>query len=148
MDENLKAKMYSGRAASSGVANRWDVQVGDAVNKYAIAYLKNGFTSFNEINTLSAQSDHDILIKIVDINYYMQGQAAHSDLTFVVENMNGKELFNKEYHADGPSGYGRVLLAGAFAQKSAIRQSTDAVMVNIFKSFMDDFRSNYNNWEL
>ena len=48
MDSNLKGIIYSARAASSGIANRWDIPVGDVVNKYAMSYLSNGFTGFKE----------------------------------------------------------------------------------------------------
>ncbi len=147
MDSNLKGIIYSARAASSGIANRWDIPVGDVVNKYAISQLSNGFTGFKEIDSLSG-NDYDVLIKVVDIQYNMAGQAAHSDLTFIVESFSGKELLKNNYPADGPSGYGRILLGGAFAQKSAIRQSTHVVMETIFNSLMDDIRANYNNWEL
>ncbi len=78
----------------------------------------------------------------------MEGQASHCDLTFVIENSQDNEVFRKKYHADGPSGYGRVLAAGALAQKSAIRQSTHVVMENIFKELMDDIRANYKDWKM
>lgn len=148
MNETLKGKMYHGRAWSSGIANRWDVPIGDAVHKYAISYLPGGFASFSEINSLDEETPYDLLVKVDDINYYMKGQAAHCDLTFVIENSSGGEVFSKKYHADGPSGYGRVFAAGAWAQKSAIRQSTHVVMENIFKELMDDILLNYNGWEM
>lgn len=147
MDKTLRDKIYSGRAFSSGIANRWDVPIGDAVHMYAISYLQNGFAGFNEIETLTDKPTYDVLVKIHDINYYIEGQAAHCDLAFVIENSSGKQVFDKSYHADGPSGYGRVIAVGAFAQKSAIRQSTHVVLENIFKDFMNDVRTNFNNWE-
>lgn len=131
----------------SGIANRWDVPIGDTVYSYSISYLKNGFVNFSEIEDMGKKSGFDIVIKVDDINYYMEGQAAHCDLSFIIENSSGKQVFNKKYHADGPSGYGRVFLAGAFAQKSAIRQSTHVVLENILKDFMNDIRTNFNNWE-
>lgn len=145
MDKNLKDKMYSGRAWSSGIANSWDVPVGQVVREYAAAYLKTGFADFAEVDSPN-KTVGDILIKVTDINYYMEGQASHSDVTFVIENLSGKQVFNKTYHADGPSGYGRVIAGGAFAQKSAIRQSTHVVMENIFKNLMEDIQNNYKKW--
>lgn len=146
MDKSLKDMVYSGRAFSSGIANRWDVPVGDIVHSYAIAYLKNGFAGFGEIATVADKSTYDVIIKINDINYFMEGQAAHCDLNFVVENATGKQVFSKKYHVDGPSGYGRVIAAGAFAQKSAIRQSTHVVLENIFTDFMNDVHTSFTNW--
>lgn len=147
MDKTLKDKMYYGRAFSSGIANRWDVPVGDAIHMYATANLKNGFANFYELETLNEKPTYDLLIKLNEINYYMEGQAAHCNLAFVVENSSGKQVFSKTYHADGPSGYGRIIAAGAFAQKSAIRQSTHVVMENIFSNFINDIRVNYSSWD-
>jgi hypothetical protein len=147
MDGNLKNMIVSSRAASSGIANRWDIQVGDAVHKYATSYLQNAFTGLKEV-AAPGEGDYDILIKVADISFNMAGQAAHSDVTFVVESPGGTELFRNTYHADGPSGYGRVFMGGAFAQKSAIHQSTHVVMETIFKNFVDDVSANYNEWGL
>jgi hypothetical protein len=149
IDKDLRDKMYSGRAWSSGIAQRWDVPVGNIVHQYAGPYLKSGFASFSEIDNLAAtpDPDYDILIRLTDIDYYMEGQAAHCDLTFVIEDFTGKQIFTKKYHADGPSGFGRVFAAGAFAQKSAIRQSTHMVMENIYKNFLSDVQANYSSWK-
>lgn len=140
MPSDLKSKMYFGRAMSSGIANRWDVPVGSVVREYGIAYLKNGVSEFSELQALDANASYDMLVTITDIQYHMAGQAAHCDLTIKVADKSGNSKA-KKYHADGPSGYGRVLAGGAFAQKSAIRQSTHVVLENIFKEFMADLRT-------
>src|SRR3972149_6319544 len=147
MDKALQGKMWSGRSAGAGIANRWDVPVGKVVHEYAISYLKNGFTGFSDMESLTAKPAYDILIKVIDINYTMAGQAAHCDLNFTIENSSGNQIFSKKYHADGPSGYGRVFAGGAFAQKSAIRQSTHVVMETIFKNLLEDIRKNYTGWQ-
>ena len=148
MDKDIKNKSYSSRAWGSGILNRWDVPVGETVHMYAHSYLKNGFAEFVEINDPSEKSAYDVLIELVDIHYYLAGQAAHSDITLTVDNSHGEELFNKKYHADGPSGFGRVIMGGALAQKSAIRQSTHVVMENIFTQFMHDVSSNFREWNI
>jgi len=104
MDQSMKNKSWSGRAFGSGIANRWDVPIGRVVDQYANAYLKNGFNSFSEIENLGQKPSHDILIKVTDINYYMSSQAAHCDLAFSIENSVGRQIFDKKYHEDGPSG--------------------------------------------
>ncbi len=139
MKEDLKNKMYSARAFSSGIANRWDVPIGKIVYDYADSYLQKGFDGFYKVDSLSGVKKGDVLIDIADINYYMGGQAAHADIVIDVNGKSGEKTFNKKYRADGPSGYGRFFLGGAFAQKSAIRQSTDVVLKDIFKSFMADY---------
>lgn len=147
IEKAVKNKTWSGRAAGSGIANRWDVPIGRVVQQYANAYLKTGFKEFNETETLTEKPAHDILIKIVNLNYYMASQAAHCDLDFVIDNSSGKQVFNKTYHADGPSEAGKVFAGGVFAQKSAIRQSTHVALETIFKNFVADIQTNYKNWE-
>jgi hypothetical protein len=83
----------------------------------------------------------------VNMNYYMANQAAHCDLDFVIENSSGKQVLSKSYHADGPSGFRRVIAGGVFAQKSAIRQSTHVALETIFRNLIADIQSNYRNWQ-
>ena len=146
MDKIMKSKTWSGRAFGSGITNRWDVTIGRVVGQYANLYLKNAFHSFNEIENLVQKPSHDILIKVTYINYSMSSQAAHCDLVFNIENAMGRQVFDKEYHEDGPSGMGRIALGGVFAQKSAIRQSTHVVLENIFKKLLGDIQANYKDW--
>lgn len=146
-EKNVKDKTWSGRAVSSGVANRWDVPIGRVVQQYANVYLKAGFKEFVETETVPEKPIQDILIRAVNMNYYMANQAAHCDLDFVIENSSGKQVLSKSYHADGPSGFGRVIAGGVFAQKSAIRQSTHVALEIIFKNLMADIQTNYKNWQ-
>lgn len=143
MNKSLVGQMYSGRSAASGIANRWDVPVGKVTHDYAVSYLKGGFTGFTDIDALDKTDGYDAVIEVTEINYYMKGQAAHSDITITAHDRSGNKLVDKKYHSDGPSGFGRVFAGGAFAQKSAIRQSTHVVMEKIFRDFMADFASNF-----
>lgn len=142
MDKALLGQMYSSRSVGSGIANRWDVPVGRVTHDYAVSYLKGGFSGFTDLDSLDNAKVYDAIIRVTEINYHMQGQAAHSDITIAAYDRSGRRLVDKKYHSDGPSGFGRVFAGGAFAQKSAIRQSTHVVMEKIFKDFMADFASN------
>jgi hypothetical protein len=146
MKKELREKTFEGRAWSSGIANKWVVPVGDAAHEYAVAYLSEAFQSFREVDSDSSIPQGNFLIRIDDIRYWMEGQAAHSAMWASVTSSAKAEVLKKEYSADGPSGYGRVLAAGAFAQKSAIRQSTHVVFENIFKRLVDDIRDGYPRW--
>jgi hypothetical protein len=146
MDQNIKNRVWSGRAASSGIIHRWDVPIGKTVNQYANSYLRTAFKEFNETETLETKQAYDILVKVEDINYYMANQAAHCDLTFTVEDSKGKQLFRNKYSEVGPSEFGRVIGGGVFAQKSAIRQSSHVALEKIFGNFVKDIQTNYKNW--
>ena len=148
MDQTMKDKTWSGRAFSSGIVHRWDVPIGKVVRQYVNAYLKKGFKDFNEIETLSLKPTYDILIKVIDLNYYIAEQAAHCDLAFAIENPSEKQVFNKKYPADGPSEFERVFWGGVFTQKSAIRQSTHVVLENILRELLADIQAYYKDWSL
>jgi hypothetical protein len=145
MDGNLQQKEVSFRAAGSGLAHKWVVPVGETVRMYALSNMQEAFSSFSEVSSLDALPPHDILIQVTAIDFYMRGQAAHSDITFSVKK-GSAEVFNKKYHEDGPSGAGRVFGGGVFAQKSAVRASTHSVMENIFGRFLADVRAGHKKW--
>ncbi len=146
MKETVRNKTYEGRAWSSGIANTWVVPVGDAAHEYATAYLAEAFRSFQEVKSAENVPSGNYLVQVNDVAYWMEGQAAHSTVSASVISPNGKEVLNKKYSQDGPSGFGRVFAAGAFAQKSAIRQSTHVVFENIFKNLVGDIRTEYRGW--
>jgi len=146
MDQNARDLKYEGRAWSSGIANTWVVPVGETAHEYAISYLSGAFRSFKEIDPATKSSPAGFLIRLDEITYRMEGQAAHSTISASVVSPAAKEVLNKKYSEDGPSGFGRVLAAGAFAQKSAIRQSTHVVFGNTFKKLVEDIRGGYKEW--
>ena len=146
MEPAAKAAVWSGRSAAAGIANKWVVPIGQTVETYADSYLENGFQDFQKIASVESKPNHDLLIKITNIQYYMANQAAHVDMDFVVQNNGGTAVFTKKYNAIGPSGGGRVAFGGAFAQKSAIRQSTHVALETIFRNFMNDAIDNYRRW--
>lgn len=147
MKSELKTKTYEGRAWSSGIANQWVVPVGDAAHEYALAYLSDAFRTFREIGSPETVSPGHYLLRIDDLTYWMEGQAAHSTMRVSVSTATGREVLKQEYAEDGPSGFGRILAAGAFAQKSAIRQSTHVVFENLFKRLRNDIRATYVGWQ-
>ena len=146
MSVKAKSLTYEGRAMSSGIANTWVVPVGDTTHQYAVAYLSSAFRSFTEIDPEGPVSPEKFLLRLDDLVYRMEGQAAHTTISTVVVSPGGKEVLKKSYSEDGPSGYGRVLMGGAFGQKSAIRQSTHVVLENTFKRLIEDIRIGYAEW--
>ena len=146
MNETARSRTYEARGWSSGIANSWVIPVGDVAHDYALAYLAEAFRGFREVSLPKAEPPGAFVLSIQAIDYWMEGQAAHSMVYASVTSPRGKEVLNKTYAQDGPSGFGRVLAAGPFAQKSAIRQSTHVVYENIFKSLVADIRAGYRGW--
>jgi len=146
MSEKARNESYEGRAWSSGIANTWVVPVGDTTSQYAGAYLPGAFRKFIDLDSAAPTPPGFFLVRLEEINFRMEGQAAHTNIVAAVSNPSGKQVFRKNYPEDGPSGFGRVIAAGAFTQKSAIRQSTHVVLENTFRKLVEDIRAGYQEW--
>jgi hypothetical protein len=146
MSEKAAKETYEGRAWSSGIANTWVVPVGDTTRQYAGAYLSGAFRNFKELEPGMTTPPGYFHVRIEETNFRMEGQAAHTNVLASVASPAGREVLRKNYPEDGPSGFGRVIAGGAFAQKSAIRQSTQVVLENTFRKLVDDIKAGYQEW--
>ena len=146
MDSTAKNVVWSGRSAAAGIANKWVVPVGQTTNMYAQSYLVDGFASFSETDRLQGNGQHDILIHLTNLSYYMASQQAHCSMDINVLNDRGRVVFRNNYSSQGSAQGGKVFFGGAMAQKSAIRQSTHGALETIFKNFINDALDNYRNW--
>ena len=145
MNETLRSQVYTGRSWMAGAANTWVIPVGQTVEQYANAYLSDAFRSFTELKSPADAGPNQYLLQLEKLGYRMEGQAAHSAMTFSLSSA-GRQLLEKTYAEDGPSGYGRVFAGGAFAQKSAIRQSSHVIFENTLKKLVGDIRAEYQKW--
>jgi hypothetical protein len=141
MSDAARTATWTGRSWGSGIANSWLVPIGEIVNQYARIELPAAVRSFEESPDGAAPSGSARhVIRVESIDFRMQDQAAHATIAIKVVAPGGAPLFEKSYTEDGPSGYGRVFAGGAFAQKSAIRQSTHVVLETMFRKFVEDLR--------
>ncbi len=125
---------YTFRSGLAGLANRWTIQVGQAVTDYAHAYLRDAFPP-GDPATLT-----------VDLTYFeVYNFAAHADLHFAVAAPN-TVLFERTYTCVGQGHAGEVVSAGAFAMKAAMRQTTDEALRSCFAQFLADARTLAPTW--
>lgn len=122
------------RSGMAGVANSWTVDIGDAVVKYAAAYLSEAFPPGD-----------DVTVRVDLIDYKVEGFAATTDLRFVVTDAD-RVLFDRNYRCVGDGYGGRVVLGGAFAMKSAMRRTTDDSLRSCFEQFLVDARAEEPRW--
>lgn len=145
MNDALRSQVYTARSWMALPVNSWVVPVGYTVDQYARAYLSGAFRSFTELQSPSPASPGQYVIRLDGLSYWLKGQAAHSTMTFSVYS-GGLRVLLREYTEDGPSGFGRVLVGSMFAEKSAIRGSTDVVFATIFQKLVADIRAEYPKW--
>jgi hypothetical protein len=120
--------VYDVRSFVSGIGNRWRIEVGDALVKYANAYLRPIFPEGDDLRI-------QITVEGFDVRHFQ----AHIDSRFTV--FRGTDVvFNKKYHAQGIGYYARTFWGGAFAMKSSMRKTTDEALRSLFEQFLADIQ--------
>ncbi len=128
------ARQHSLHSALAGVANKWTIDVGHAVDEYARAYLGQAFPPGN-----------DVTVRVDLVDYDVKGMAATTDLRFTVSDAS-RQLFQRDYRGVGKGRAGLVFLGGAFAMKSAMRSTTDDSLRSCFEQFLADARVEAPRW--
>ena len=139
MRPELIHSSHSFRSALSGIANKWVVNYGTRAHEFAVKYFSAAFRDFEEVSEPGTDADANLEIK--HLHYTVSGQAAHVTMDVEAMGTAGAELLSEHYDTRGWSGTGVVFAAGAFAQKGAIRSSTDQAFKEIFLKLIDDLRA-------
>jgi hypothetical protein len=148
IDPEIPEASYSFRAFSSGIGNRWTVHYGSRVEEYAQVYLSSAFSEFGSVSAPSASAEHDAVVRIESVEYWMEDQAAHITIGVKAIGASGTELVKKSYSNRGRSRLGTVFAGGVFAQKAATRSSTDEALGEIFAELVGDLRTALGTSEL
>jgi hypothetical protein len=118
--------VYDVRSFAAGVGNRWRIEVGDALVKYAEAYLRPVFPEGD-----------DLRIHITVEGFDVRGFESHIEGRFTVS--RGSEIvFNEKYHGQGVGHFAQTAWGGAFAMKSSMRKTTDEALRSLFEQFLAD----------
>lgn len=141
MAPDVRNATHSFRSFGSGIANKWVVDYGARLHEYAVTYLPAAFTDFRELDAPAEPVGREILLTIKNVEYVVQGQAAHISLDAEAVDARGSKLLTKHYSTRGWSGAGAVLGGGAFAQKGVTRSSTDQALKEIFLGMIEDLRA-------
>lgn len=156
MDKDLKDKIAYWRLGPTRFS-KTAIPIGDFVYKYSVSYLREGFRKFGAVDTLTLNPG--LLIRVTSINipsfekFSGLGQADRSfniSVTFIIENSQGKEVFNEIYHQPGslmilPAA---TALDQSTANVESVQRSFHFPMEKLLIKLMDDIQKNYKRWEL
>ena len=140
-------QVYSTRAWSAGIANKWVVYPGQVLDQYSRAYLSGAFVVFQPANgTTPSENDPPFVVSMEIPFYDLSGFRAHLTVKATVRNRDGEVVHTGERTRTGASGAGRVMLGGAFATKSMIRQSTDSAIRPALEEIVAEMRNAAAGW--
>lgn len=140
--DSVRAGKHSFRSWGSGIANSWQVAYGERVEEYARAYLGAVFSQLRDASSADDRGESDWLIRIGEVDYNVEDQAAHIALSAQAVDKNGSVVVRRKYSSKGWSGQGAIRGGGgAFAQKAVTRSSTNEALDEIFRSFVTDLRN-------
>jgi hypothetical protein len=137
MPVELSEAQYS---PGSGIGDTWVVKYGERVREVASSYLSASFETFDEINRQPPNPRRELDIRIANLTYAIEDQAAKIGLQVEVTDLRGEIVLSKRYAAEGESGTAKIVFAGRFGQKSATRKSTNQALDHIFLELVTDLR--------
>jgi len=124
----------------TGAAHTWEVEPGDMLKQVADIELPQMFSKYdftNSLPALDAQGRH-IVVEFRNLDYTFTEFHAAVAVRVRVTDQKGRELLEKVYSAQGITEGSKMFFGGAFAMKSAIRQSSLAAYKKIFEQLRSD----------
>ena len=122
------------KSGTAGAANRWRILVGEALVRYAEAYLKPVFSEGDDVS-ISISIEH----------FHVHDFEAHIVGRFVVRR-DGLPVFEEGYRAHGRGYFARTFWGGAFGMKSSMRETTDEALRSLFEQFLGDVSRRHAGW--
>jgi hypothetical protein len=137
MDRKTLNKEVSIKSFMTGMMHSWDAQPGEMVKQVADIELPQMFKDYRFAKDYPEAPLH-ITLKITIPKY----EFANFRATFVLHakaySIDKKVYFDKSYTAVGDRQAAKMFWGGAFAMKSAIRQSSIGALKKIFISLRQD----------
>ncbi|WP_353220801.1 hypothetical protein [Salinisphaera sp. S4-8] len=133
------ALSYEFRAFSTGVANKWVVDIGEMLDD--TLQSRDVQTAFNGLRKVAdANAASDGLLTFALQTYSFNDFAAQISMHVTLQ-AGGRERLSKVYESSGKSQMGKMMLAGAFGQKNAVQQSTKAALDDILRQLINDINA-------
>ena len=151
VSEATQAADYMFTAVTAGAANRWHARYGEMFMQVLAVELpqlapNHTITSDSDQtsgdtsgNTAGTEKPHRLELDVP--SYLFENFAANTTVTAVLTDPQGQELLDERYSVIGESKGGRVMGAGAFGMKSAVRQSTLNAYKRVFEELREDLRA-------
>ena len=137
MDTHTLNKEVSIRSFMAGMANSWDAQPGQMVKQVADIELPQMFKDYRFSEVYSEAPSH-ITLEIKIPKYEFANFRATFILRAKAYGADKKVYFDNSYTEVGIRQGAKMFFGGAFAMKSAIRQSSFGALKKIFASLRRD----------
>ena len=137
MDSHTLNSEVSIKSFMTGIANNWDVQPGKMVKQVADIELPQMFKDYR-FSKLYPEAPPHITLEITIPKYEFASFRATFILRAKAYSADKKVYFDNSYTEVGVSQGAKMFWGGAFAMKSAIRQSSFGALKNIFASLRRD----------
>jgi len=136
MTPSTRAHRYEFRSVAAGAANTWVVEFGQVIDgTMQSPDVRAALGAMNPVGESEGNQGGTIVFHLR--RYAFENFQANVDLSIAVKR-DGKEVFQKNYLAQGLSTSGRTIAGGAFAIKSAVQTSTKSAVDQILTRFFQD----------
>ena len=128
------------RSWMAGIANGWEVEPGDMLKQVVDIELPQMFAAY-EFSTNDKEpsgTGPGLILRFTIPNYTFSDFHANVSVAVMAKARAGRLLFEKTYSAEGDTQGGKMFWGGAFAMKSAIRQSSLDAYKKIFVQLRTD----------
>ena len=127
---------------TTGIANNWEAEPGDMLKQVADIELPQMFSSyeFSTRDKSPAGSTPGMVLGLSVPEYRFADFHATITVNAICKARDGRLLFEKRYDAAGPAQGAKMFFGGAFAMKSAVRQSSLAAYKEIFAKLRTDLQ--------
>ncbi len=139
LPERSRSLSYSFRAFSTGVANKWVVDIGRMLDdQLQSADVQSAFNGLEKVTVPNGVRTG--LLQFELQRYSFDDFSANVAMKITYYNA-GQTMLARDYAAVGRSQGGKMVLAGAFGQKNAIQQSTKLALDQILTQLIDDLNA-------
>lgn len=143
IDEQTLNNQVSIRSFMTGIAHSWDAQPGQMLKQVADMEFPQLFQYYSFATSYQepSQGDRKLTIEMTIPYYTFEDFKATVTVNFTVFEPGQKRLLSKSYTQQGITQGGKMFWGGAFAMKSAIRQSSFDAYKKIFEMMRTDLRA-------
>lgn len=127
------------RSFMTGIAHSWEAEPGDMLRQVADIELPQAFSRYELATTYQepAGGGRGIVMELAVPEYAFEDFRAKVGVMATVYDRGRRRILHKTYRAEGETQGGKMFWGGAFAMKSAIRQSS----LDAYKKIFTDLRT-------
>lgn len=125
------------RSFMTGIAHSWEAQPGDMLRQVADIELPQMFSSYELTETFKERPGAMTLMLTIP-SYRFEDFRARITVKVTAYGEGKRQLLEQTYSAEGDTQGGKMFWGGAFAMKSAIRQSSFDAFKKIFIQMRQD----------